>query len=84
MTTSISSKGQVTVPIKLRKLLGLTPGTRITFEAGPNTTLVARKASEGSFFTRFQGSGNSANVSYRDSHHALQVLRGPVARGDVD
>jgi hypothetical protein len=41
------------------------------------------KALVGSFFSRFQGVGNQA-VPYRDSQEAAYVLRGPVAKGDVD
>lgn len=84
MTTSISSKGQVTVPIQLRELLGLNPGTKIVFEAGPQGTLIARKAAGGSFFAKFQGSGKQVGMPYRDSTQAMDVLRGAVAKGDVD
>jgi AbrB family looped-hinge helix DNA binding protein len=84
MTTTISSKGQVTVPVELRELLGLTPGTKLAFEAGPRGTLVARKASQGSFFARFQGAGKKPSVPYRDSPEAMDTLRGPVENGDVD
>lgn len=84
MTTTISSKGQITVPIELRELLGLTPGTKLAFEAGPRGTLVARKTSEGSFFAKFQGAGKKARVPYRDSEQAMEVLRGSVQKGDVD
>jgi antitoxin PrlF len=84
MTTTISSKGQVTVPVELRELLGLTPGTKISFEVGPPGTLIARKAAEESFFAKFQGSGKTARVPYRDSAEAMDILRGKAERGDVD
>ncbi|MFZ4484491.1 MAG: AbrB/MazE/SpoVT family DNA-binding domain-containing protein [Chthoniobacterales bacterium] len=84
MTTTISSKGQVTVPVELRELLGLTPGTKLAFEAGPRGTLVARKASQGSFFAKFRGAGKKASAGYRDSQEAMDALRGPVEKGDVD
>jgi AbrB family looped-hinge helix DNA binding protein len=84
MTSTISSKGQITVPVELRAMLGLTPGTRLAFEAGPRGTLVARKASEGSFFAKFQGAGERAARPYRDSKEAMEVLRGRVEKGDVD
>ena len=32
MKSTISSKGQVTVPVEVRRKLGLVPGTRIEFE----------------------------------------------------
>lgn len=82
MTTTISSKGQITVPIHVREALGLAPGTRIELELGPNGTFVARKAGGPSFFSKFQGIGKA--VPYRDSDEAMEVLRGPVESGDVD
>lgn len=84
MITTISSKGQITVPVELRALLGLTPGTKLAFEVGPRGTLLARKASDGSFFAKFQGTGKRAHMPYRDSGQAMEVLRGPVEKGDVD
>lgn len=83
MTSTISSKGQVTVPVELRDKLGLTPGTRLAFEAGPRGTLVVRKAAKGSFFAKFQGAGKGAANLYRDSKEAMAALRGPVEKGDV-
>ncbi len=84
MKTTISSKGQITVPIELRELLGLTRGTKLSFEAGPRGTLVARKTSDGSFFAKFQGAGKKARVPYRDSGEAMDLLRGSAEKGDVD
>jgi len=84
MTTTISSKGQITVPVGVREALGLLPGTKIVLKLGPKGTFIAQKASGGSFFTRFQGIGKKARVPYRDSRAAMDVLRGPVEKGDVD
>ena len=42
MTTTISSKGQITVPVRIREALGLVPGTRLELELGPGATFVAR------------------------------------------
>jgi len=41
--SKITSKGQVTIPQKLRKLLGVRPGDRITFEASDNGKVLIRK-----------------------------------------
>ncbi len=46
MTSTISSKGQVTVPAKVRKQLGLAPGTRVVFELRENGVFL-RKGFEG-------------------------------------
>ena len=36
----VSSKGQVTLPAAMRTLLGLTPGSRIVFEARGNELVI--------------------------------------------
>jgi AbrB family looped-hinge helix DNA binding protein len=84
MTTTISSKGQITVPVSVRQALGLLPGTKIELKLGPKGTFIAQKASGGSFFANFQGIGKNAKVPYRDSRAAMDVLRGPVGKGDLD
>ncbi len=45
MKSIVSEKGQVTIPIAVRKRLGLRPGTVIEFEADRGR-LVGRKASQ--------------------------------------
>jgi antitoxin PrlF len=84
MSTTISSKGQITVPANIREALGLLPGTKIILELGSKGTFVARKALDGSFFSTFQGIGKKAKVPYRDSRAAMDVLRGSAAKGDLD
>lgn len=36
MTSTLTSKGQVTVPKKIRDYLGLQPGSAVAFSLGPN------------------------------------------------
>ena len=84
MTTTISSKGQITVPVSVRKALGLLPGTKIVLKLGTKGTFIAKKSAGGSFFSHFQGIGKTAKVPYRDSRAAMDVLRGPVGKGDLD
>jgi AbrB family looped-hinge helix DNA binding protein len=42
MESTISSKGQVTVPVEVRERLGLRPGTRVQFELRPEGALLRR------------------------------------------
>jgi len=44
MSTKITSKGQVTVPKKIRDYLGLKPGTPVTFAQLENGEIVIRPA----------------------------------------
>jgi AbrB family looped-hinge helix DNA binding protein len=46
MTSTISSKGQITVPAELRERLGLTPGTAVAFELR-NDGILLRKSFRG-------------------------------------
>lgn len=41
--SKITTKGQVTIPQKLRRLLGVRPGDKIAFEAGEDGKVIIRK-----------------------------------------
>lgn len=41
--SKITTKGQVTIPQKLRRLLGVRPGDRISFEAGDDGQVFIKK-----------------------------------------
>jgi AbrB family looped-hinge helix DNA binding protein len=84
MTTTISSKGQITVPIEIREALGLAPGTRIDIRLGPSGTFLATKAKETSYFAKFKGVAGKRMLPYADSAEAMDLLRGKVPSGDVD
>jgi antitoxin PrlF len=81
MTTTVSSKGQITVPASIRRAIGLGPGTRIELKLGPAGTFVARKATKESHFAKFRGIGAKRGPGSRE---AMEMLRGRVERGDID
>ena len=56
MKTTVSTKGQITIPKRLRAQLGLHPGVRLDF-AVENGRLVASKRLRSDPFTRWRGSG---------------------------
>ncbi len=84
MTTTISSKGQITVPVEIREALGLAPGTRLDIQLGPSGTFLASKAKEESFFAKFKGAAKKRKLPYTDSGEAMDLLRGEVVSGEVD
>lgn len=43
MGTTVTSKGQVTIPKRVRDLLGIGPGSLIDFERGPDGRIVLVK-----------------------------------------
>ena len=40
---TVTSKGQITVPVRIREKLGLRPGSKIVFDEQPNGDFVVRK-----------------------------------------
>jgi AbrB family looped-hinge helix DNA binding protein len=46
MSTTVTTKGQVTIPKSVRDLLGLKPGTKVEFSAGINGEIVLKRADE--------------------------------------
>ena len=47
MSTIITSKGQVTIPKKVREYLGVRPGSAVNFELSANGQVVVRGATSG-------------------------------------
>jgi AbrB family looped-hinge helix DNA binding protein len=54
-SSTISSKGQVTVPQEIRKRLGLEPGDRVEFVVEEGRTVIRPVREEGNPFTKFIG-----------------------------
>ncbi len=71
MTTTVSSKGQVTIPKELRDRLGIEPGTLLEFEA-EHGRLVARKVQPTDPFAKWAG----AFADGTRSDDLLAYLRG--------
>ena len=66
MANTVTTKGQVTIPKEVRDLLGITPGTSVTFEMEPDGRVVLRKAdttgrnvTSPSRFARLRGSATA-------------------------
>ena len=53
MTTTVTSKGQVTIPKHVRELLGIGPGSVIDFERGAHGRVVLVKVDKKAKPTRF-------------------------------
>lgn len=80
MTTTVTSKGQVTIPKPVRDFLGLAPGSRVTFEYGPDGDVILkpaagarkRRASQ-SRFACLRGSGTRGGAT---TDELMDLLRG--------
>jgi antitoxin PrlF len=83
VTTTISSKGQITVPVKIREALALRPGVKLSIRLSKNSAFIVSKASEKSFFAQFKGRCQR-KASWKNSEIALKELRGSVRPDEVD
>jgi len=54
MATTVTSKGQVTIPKQVRDLLGIVTGSEVAFHRAADGSVVIAKADEQSQPTRFQ------------------------------
>jgi antitoxin PrlF len=54
MSTTVTSKGQVTIPKAVRDLLGLTSGSKVDFRVGTNGEIVLKPADEKRPPSRFE------------------------------
>jgi AbrB family looped-hinge helix DNA binding protein len=67
MSSSVTAKGQVTIPKRVRDLLGIGPGSEIDFERAPDGRVVlvkTGKKAQPSRFARLRGhagKGSSTN-----------------------
>ena len=72
----ITSKGQVTVPLEIRKLLRLKQGDRVIFEAEGDLITLRRVRKDG-VFARFAGRYREGEGRTREEINAdLRELRG--------
>lgn len=79
MATTITSKGQVTVPKQIRDALGIDPGTEVTFDINAQGEVVLKKAggkpARKRKRDRFEAARGKADIKYRTSDLML-LLRG--------
>jgi antitoxin PrlF len=72
----ITSKGQVTVPHEIRRLLGVKAGDRLIFESDGKRTQV-RPVRSSSPFKKYRGIGNGRAASGRKAIlQSIRELRG--------
>jgi AbrB family looped-hinge helix DNA binding protein len=78
MPTTVTRKGQVTVPKRIRNALGINPGTQVAFEVNKDGEVVLRKAgrTHRKFKRdRFEAARGRADVKYR-TDDLMALLRG--------
>jgi AbrB family looped-hinge helix DNA binding protein len=72
---TITSKGQITVPVDIRRLLGVRPGDRLVFETAGEAVSVRPIRAVGSF-EKYQGINPELPVGRRNMMRFMRELRG--------
>ncbi|MSU72767.1 MAG: AbrB/MazE/SpoVT family DNA-binding domain-containing protein [Opitutus sp.] len=90
MKTTVTSKGQLTLPSKVRHALGIDAGTVLEVELGTGGSVVLRKKAEPGFFDQFVGlkargapfaSGDEAREAFRVAEDQTPYGGKPAAHG---
>jgi AbrB family looped-hinge helix DNA binding protein len=79
MTTTISSKGQITVPIQIRRALALRPGVKLQVRLGQKAEFIVSKAPGVSVFAKFRGVARQ-RAPWKTGDAARDALRGSVSK----
>lgn len=75
MNTTLTVKGQVTIPKQLRDALGLTPGSQVQFALGKEGEVVLRKAGRAALRRdRFEAARGKAQVKWK-TDELMALLR---------
>jgi AbrB family looped-hinge helix DNA binding protein len=77
MTTTLTSKGQVTIPKRIRDAMNLKPGSSVDFAVSPDGDIVIRKAGArpSRKRDRFEAARGKADVKWR-TNELMGLLRG--------
>lgn len=75
MATSMTSKGQVTIPKPVRDALGLKPGSKVEFRQNRQGEIVVEKSPEANAANRFEKLRGHAGPGM-STDEIMQLLRG--------
>ena len=77
MSTTLTSKGQVTIPKKVRDSLNLTPGCEVEFSVNRDGEVVLHKVKEQARprVDRFEAARGKADIKWR-TDELMALLRG--------
>jgi len=77
MQTMMTTKGQVTIPKRIRERLGLKPGAPVEFEASATGEVVIRKPGSKKRMVRdrFDAAVGAATVKWQSTAEVMALLR---------
>jgi antitoxin PrlF len=83
VTAKVTSKGQITIPVEIRRQLGVKPGDKVRFESNQQGIRLVSDSGE-SVFEKFRGIGNPGIGSGREAISAyMRKIRGYDENDDV-
>ena len=72
----ITSKGQVTIPHRLRRAFGLLPNTEVIFQAGEDCVVLRSRLSRREFVRERLRQARGAGTGTRTTDEVIQMTRG--------
>lgn len=74
METTVTTKGQLTLPVEIRRALAIDAGTVLDVELGKEGSIVLRKRPTPGFFDQFAGL-KARNAPFASGDEAREALR---------
>ncbi|MDM9626973.1 AbrB/MazE/SpoVT family DNA-binding domain-containing protein [Rhizobium sp. S152] len=75
MSTTVTSKGQVTIPKAVRDLLGITPGSQVDFRRAEDGSIVLARTDKKKHVSRFEKLRGHAGAGL-DTDAIMALTRG--------
>lgn len=80
---TITSKGQITVPVEVRRALGVKAGDKIRFEPQGGSYKVARHSAK-NVFEKWRGIGTGFPIQGKDREAVIAFFRKSRGHDDID
>jgi antitoxin PrlF len=79
----VTSKGQITIPVEIRRLLGAKTGDKLAFEPTPDGVKIVRQSEE-NIFEKFRGIGNGLPDGYHGREGIIRYFRELRGHDEID
>jgi AbrB family looped-hinge helix DNA binding protein len=80
---TVTSKGQVTIPVEIRRLLGAKTGDKLAFEPTPDGVKILRHNEE-NIFEKFRGIGNGISELDGGREAIIRYVREMRGHDEID